>query len=109
MILHITHRDQWQAALQAEVYYADSLLTEGFIHCSTPEQVVATANRFYEGQDSLVLLCIAPDRVTAEIKYEPADGQLFPHIYGALNVDAIVNVVDFPSNSDGSFTLPADF
>ncbi len=109
MILHITHQDQWQQALQTELYYADSLLTEGFIHCSAPEQIVGVANRFYRGQDSLVLLCIDPDRVTAAIKYEAVDGQVFPHLYGALNLDAVINVLDFPVNPDGIFTLPADF
>lgn len=108
MILHITHQDHWQQAQQIEIYQAESLITEGFIHCSQPEQVVWVANRFYRGQSSLVLLCIDPDLVEAEIKYETADEQLFPHIYGAINLDAIVDVLDFPPNPDGSFSLPRE-
>jgi uncharacterized protein (DUF952 family) len=108
MILHITHQDRWQQAQQIEIYQADSLITEGFIHCSHPEQVIGVADRFYRGQDSLVLLCINPDLVEANIKYEAADGQIFPHVYGALNLDAIVDVLDFPPNPDGSFSLPKE-
>ncbi|MBE9009941.1 DUF952 domain-containing protein [Pseudanabaenaceae cyanobacterium LEGE 13415] len=107
MLLHITERDRAIAAKQSGTYRADSLDTEGFIHCSTPDQVIWVANQFYRGQSSLVLLVIDVDRVRAEVKYDPVEGVgVFPHIYGELNADAIVQVIDFPPNSDGSFTLP---
>lgn len=105
MILHIVDRHR---VPQSGSYRADSLDTEGFIHCSTPHQVVWVANQFYRRQPSLVLLVIDPDRVDAEIKYETVEGiGDFPHVYGELNTDAIVNIIDFPPNSDGSFTLPS--
>lgn len=104
MILHITERER---VPRSGDYRADSLDTEGFIHCSTSDQVVWVANKFYRGKSGLVLLVIEVDRVHAEVKYEPVEGVGdFPHIYGALNADAIVNVIDFPPNSDGSFNLP---
>ncbi|MBW4440794.1 MAG: DUF952 domain-containing protein [Plectolyngbya sp. WJT66-NPBG17] len=107
MLLHITERDR---VPQSGVYRADSLDTEGFIHCSTRDQVVWVANQFYRGNTSLVLLVIDPDRVHAEIKYETVEGVGdFPHIYGELNADAIVQVVDFPPNADDSFNLPNEF
>ena len=104
MILHITERDRVPAS---GFYRTESLDTEGFIHCSTADQIVRTANKFYRGKSSLVLLVIDPDRVQAEVKYEAVEGVgIFPHIYGELNVDAIVQMIDFPSNPDGSFALP---
>lgn len=107
MILHITERSHATAAQQSGTYRADSLDTEGFIHCSTPDQVVWVANQFYRGQSGLVLLVIDVDRVQADVKYELVEGVgNFPHIYGELDADAIVDVIDFPPNSDGSFTLP---
>ena len=106
---HITTRAQWQQAQRAGSYRADTLDTEGFIHCSTPAQVVRVANALFHAQAGLVLLCIAPEKLQAELRYEsPAPGatELFPHLYGPLNLDAVVEVVDFPLRADGSFTLP---
>lgn len=110
LILHITSRTQWAGAKITGFYQADSLNSEGFIHCSTPEQVLGPANALYRGRKGLVLLCIDPNRVQAEIVYEDCydTGQAFPHIYGSLNVDAVVNVVDFPPGEDGFFSLPAE-
>lgn len=110
MLLHITDRNAARSAQQAGTYRADSLETEGFIHCSSLNQVVWVANQFYRGKTSLVLLVIDPDRVHAEIKYEAVEGVgAFPHLYGELNADAIVQVVDFPPNADGLFSLPKQF
>ncbi len=107
MILHITDRERALAAQRSGSYRTDSLDTEGFIHCSTADQLVWAANKFYRRQASLVVLVIDPDRVAAEIKYEAVAGVgTFPHIYGELNADAIVQIIDFPPNADGSFTLP---
>lgn len=102
-ILHITTPADWQAALEAGIYGADSLETEGFIHCSTAQQIVATANRFYAGQSDLLLLHIDPQALAAELRWEMADGQDFPHIYGPINLDAVVEVEAFNPDADGSF------
>ena len=113
MIAHIVKRIEWQLAVGKGTYAPDSLLTEGFIHCSTLAQVVDTANRFYRGQDDLVVLCIEESRLNAELKYEAptmrhgeSAAALFPHLYGELNVDAVVRVVALPCKADGSFELP---
>jgi uncharacterized protein (DUF952 family) len=109
VILHITGLDAWAKARLVGTYRAESLDTEGFIHCSTPEQVIKVANTFFVGQQGLVLLYIEPDKVQPEIRYETADGnERFPHIYGALNLDAVLRVAEFESNEDGLFKLPAD-
>jgi uncharacterized protein (DUF952 family) len=108
LILHITPATQWQQAKQARIYRCDSLDVEGFIHCSTPEQIVAVANRFFSGQTGLLLLCINSERVQAEIRYEEIEtGERFPHIYGALNLDAVERVLPFEPDASGNFTLPA--
>jgi uncharacterized protein (DUF952 family) len=117
MILHITTRTDWNAALLAGKYAAPSLVKEGFIHCSTIEQVTDTASIFFKGHKGLALLCIDETKLAAELKYEaPAGGgahdssvgERFPHVYGPINLNAVIKVVDFPPNSDGSFTLPGD-
>lgn len=97
MIYHLTPRHTWQQAQEAGVYTADSLASEGFIHFSTANQVVATANRFYRRQPDLVLLIVDPLKLTAELVYEESEpGQFFPHLYGPLNLDAVLAVYDFP-------------
>jgi uncharacterized protein (DUF952 family) len=108
VIYHITPRIEWEAARVAGTYAADSLSTEGYIHCSTAEQVIGTADRLFKGRADLVLLCIAIARVKAEIRYEnlEAGSSLFPHVYGALDARSIIAVHNFPSRSDGGFDLP---
>lgn len=109
-ILHITTQTAWQAAQQAGEYIAPSLDTEGFIHCSTADQVVAVAERFYAGQRGLVLLILDSSRVRPQVKYEPgADkpDELFPHVYGPINLDAVTRVADFAPDSKGNWILPA--
>jgi uncharacterized protein (DUF952 family) len=113
-IYHITERESWAAAQAVGEYVAESLAVQGFIHASTREQVIETANLFYRGQDGLVVLCIDPSRLTAPLKREAAsnagqrdDAGLFPHIYGPLNLDAVTRVVEFPCRVDGTFEFPA--
>ncbi|WP_026732794.1 DUF952 domain-containing protein [Fischerella sp. PCC 9605] len=105
-ILHITRGEKWKQAQLAGMYRADSLDSEGFIHCSTPKQIIKVANNFFANQKGLVLLFIDSDQVKAEIRYEAAEvDELFPHIYGALNIDAVFKFVDFNPGKDGFFQM----
>lgn len=109
LLLHITPKSAWEAAQRDGFYTAPSLETEGFIHCSTPAQVVATAQRFYAGQRGLVLLILDSERIQPEVKYEAGTDkpdELFPHVYGRINLEAVMRVVDFAPDSDGNWVLP---
>ena len=109
VILHITKRQQWEEAKPIGFYYSSTLETEGFIHCSKSTQIVKVANKFFTNQKELVLLFIDSDQVQAEIRYEPAEiGELFPHVYGELNIDAVYQVIDFEAGEDGLFELPQE-
>jgi uncharacterized protein (DUF952 family) len=94
-ILHITPRAKWDQAAPRGEYRGDTLATEGFIHCSTPEQLPWVVEKFYKGQTGLVVLRIDPEMLKAALNWEnPHDASnLFPHIYGPLNADAVVEVV----------------
>jgi uncharacterized protein (DUF952 family) len=114
-ILHLASNEAWLAAAKSGVYHAESLSTEGFIHCSTRSQIVGVANTFYRGHQGLVLLVIDPSKLEPALKWEPpaepepthaSEGELFPHIYGRLNLDAVVVVLPFEPEPDGSFCLP---
>jgi uncharacterized protein (DUF952 family) len=106
IILHITQHDQWQQAKRSGFYRGDTLDSEGFIHCSTPQQIIKVANTFFKGEKGLVLLCIESDKIKAEIKYEGVEEDYYPHIYGPLNIDAVIQVLDFEPGEDGKFELP---
>lgn len=113
-IVHLCRRADWLAALDSGAdYCAASLAGEGFIHASRPEQVAAVASAFYRGQTDLVLLWIDPNRLQAEIRWEPGippqpgsapvNEQVFPHVYGPINLDAVLTVTGFAPHADGTF------
>lgn len=111
-IFHITTRTQWQAAQQAGRYFPQLPEGDPFVHCSTAEQVLRVAERFYKGQSGLVLLVIDPQRLAAELKWEAPSDEIastterFPHIYGPINLEAVVRVLDFEAGANGKFSLP---
>ena len=107
MILHFCPRADWLAARAAGEYTADTLATEGFIHCSTAEQVHRPATRLHRGRNDLVLLEIDESRLAEPPRYEadPA-GERFPHVYGPIPLAAVVAVHAFPAEPDGTFALP---
>ena len=117
LIYHIISRTDWESAQQSGEYRAESLASEGFIHCSTEEQVAPVANTFYPAQKGLLLLVIDPDRLSAPLQWDPpahpapeaASTSLhgeFPHIYGALNLHAVIETREFEPDSKGIFTFP---
>jgi uncharacterized protein (DUF952 family) len=106
-ILHICPADDWNKAITDGLYRATSLATEGFIHCSKPEQILDVANRYFPGVGGLVLLWLDPGKLTAELRYEISEGDVYPHVYGPLNLEAVFAVTKISPESDGVFrTLP---
>ena len=103
MIVHLCSLPAWEAAQRAGEYRADSLESQGFIHASRPEQVLAVANAFYLEMANPLLLWIDDTRLCPEIRWELADGQLFPHLYGPLNLEAVVAVTPLERDPDGVF------
>lgn len=109
-VFHLATRAAWQEAQRLRSYRPASLSSEGFIHCSTPAQLLGVANSLYRGRHDLVLLVIDVARLTAPVRYEDcyASGQAYPHLYGPLNLEAVIAVYDFPPQADGTFRLPDD-
>lgn len=93
LIYHIVPAADW-ASQEAQVEYrAGSLATEGFIHLSEASQVAGTLHRYYRGVPDLLLLHVAVDKLVHTLLYEESTNQeLFPHLYGPLNKDAIVRI-----------------
>ena len=113
-IYHIARCADWDQALAIGSYTVSSvdktLDEEGFIHASQASQVTGTANKFYRGvTGDLLVLVIDPDLVRAEVRYEDVPGAElpFPHIYGPLNPDAVLDTRPLIPGPDGSFTFTA--
>ncbi len=91
MIFHITIHADWEVAASAAEYPAASLETEGFVHCSTGAQVLATTERWFPPDADLVLLELDEARTASPFDWpEVYPGQRFPHLLGPLTADAVV-------------------
>ncbi len=107
IILHALLKTEWESAKKRGTYGEDSLKKFGFIHCSPIDYMPLVANYHFKNTRGLVLLCIDDQKVKAEIKWEDHDGfgRFYPHIYGLLNFDAIVDVIPFEPNAEGDYYL----
>jgi len=93
-IYHITSQEEWAKAKTKNEYLPKNYDQDGFIHCSIEKQVPGVLERFYKNQTGLVKLKIEKEKVQRPVLYELAHDvdELFPHIYGALNIDSVVAV-----------------
>ncbi|MFS8100302.1 DUF952 domain-containing protein [Lentzea alba] len=105
MLLHIISKADWAAAQSVG---AISPVGEEFVHCSDRGVVHVTAGKFFHGQSGLLLVVIDPKLLDVPVRWEavPDSPLWFPHVYGPIPVEAVVEVHDFPGLPDGSFVLP---
>ena len=98
----------WSDAMRAGAFKGAPVdLADGYIHFSTQEQLSETLKRHFGGQSGLVLIEVDAARLGDMLKWEPSrGGALFPHLYGELEFDAVISVIDLPLRSDGSHTIP---
>ena len=81
---------------------------DGFIHFSTAEQVAETARRHFAGEHDLVLVSVDPAALGERLRFEPSrGGALFPHLYGPLELAAVIRVETLPLVADGRHVLRA--
>jgi uncharacterized protein (DUF952 family) len=115
LICHITTRAAWAAAQPKGEFLPPEFSAHGFVHCSTPEQVVLVVNAFFAGRNDLTMLMIDTARLKSEVIWEDAHAEgripefaqysVFPHVYGPINLDAVVRTVDLEPTSTGTFVL----
>jgi len=94
MIYHIVTPEYWAQFEYAPAYKSETLDAETFIHCSTQTQIAGVLERYYSGVDNLFLMQIDETKLTSPLLYEPAPNgtELFPHVYGPINSEAIVEI-----------------
>jgi uncharacterized protein (DUF952 family) len=104
-IYHILPPSVWQAESD-QPYEAESLKTEGFIHCSNREQVARVANLFYGAAGELLVVCINADVLGDRLRNEdPGVGETFPHVYGPIERSAVLAVRPLQRGPEGQWVF----
>ena len=105
-VFHIAVAAEWAEATTA--YRPGRFDEDGFIHCSTASQVMKVARARFRGRTDLVLLRIDPEAVDREVRFENLEGgeELYPHIYGELELSAITGIEPLAVGGDGEFITP---
>lgn len=93
-IYHITTQAQWNAANEKGYYESPSLKDEGFIHCSEERQIPDVLNRYFSDKSHLLKLTIDTEKLSSQLIYDWSNAieDTFPHIYGPINLEAIINI-----------------
>jgi release factor glutamine methyltransferase len=105
LIVHLCQDNDWLEAREKGVFRSKSLDQQGFIHCSAPDQILQVANHFYKAIPGLVLLWVDPQKVISEIRWEATEGSFYPHVYGPINLEAVISVMDFKPDDDGIYRV----
>ena len=107
-IYKICPASAWREAERQGVYWgsADDI-RDGFIHFSANSQVAETAEKHFAGQTGLLLIAVDADALGDELRWEPSrNEELFPHLYGELDLGAVTAILDMRARSDGYHDIP---
>ena len=105
-IFHLVIPARWEKALIEGYYRPDSLKTEGFIHCSTWDQLLESAEIHFPKEDQLVVTYIIEKHVRKDLKWEPGrNGVDFPHLYCQFPFGAVETTRMLIRNAQGKFEL----
>ena len=92
-IYHVVLPAVWERFKGKPSYQPDSLATEGFIHCSYASQLEGVLERYYSRVAKVLILTIDTDKLLSKlVKEASTNNELFPHIYGRLNINSVVDV-----------------
>jgi len=94
LIYHILLPETWERVRGKSSYEAESLTEEGFIHCSYADQIEGVLARYYSDAAEVVILTLDADRLTSRLVIEPStNNEQYPHVYGPIDLDAVVEAV----------------
>ncbi len=100
-IYHIVLPEVWETFKDEELYEAESLATEGFIHCSFEGQLEGVLGRYYQGVEKVLIMEIETDNLTSKLVNEPStNNEVYPHIYGKINKNSIVVIKEKKLSTD---------
>lgn len=93
MIYHIVTPEVWENFKDRDFYEAESLQTEGFIHCSFREQLETVLQRYYANAEKVLVLEIDTEKLSSKLINESStNNEIYPHIYGKINSEAIIKI-----------------
>jgi uncharacterized protein (DUF952 family) len=105
-IVHALPESDWETVRETGAHRPPSLDAQGFVHCSKPGQIAAVADTNFAGRDDLCLLVLDEDRIDAPVRYEATEtASAYPHVYGPLEREWVVEAHEFPRDETG-FRLP---
>ena len=106
-LYQLIHETDWDVARPTGEVKPASLCEEGYIHCfGSKEQLERAANRFYPGQRGMMVLELDTAMISSPLKHEPnRSGEIYPRIYGPLNVEAVVRVQEMSIDDAGRLYL----
>jgi uncharacterized protein (DUF952 family) len=108
-VFHLTTAEAWARAQHDGELVPAGFADEGFVHCSTLEQLVGTIQRHFPHAASLVLLELAPEPVAADLRWEESrPGERYPHLYRPLRATDVHTAWEWQRGPDGGVELPAD-
>jgi uncharacterized protein (DUF952 family) len=107
-IYKICSASAWREAERLGIFRGSTDdLRDGFIHFSTPLQLAETARKHFSGQSGLFLVAVDTDALGDSLRWEPSrNDELFPHLYGELDLGAVTAVLELRTRSDGSHDIP---
>ena len=101
MIFHLATTDEWAVAQASGVVAPPSLATEGFVHCSTDDQLRSTIERHFAGVDELVLLRLDPASFADDLRWEESrPGETYPHVYRGIALGEVLEVIPWRRGAD---------
>jgi uncharacterized protein (DUF952 family) len=104
VLYHAATTEDWEARSD-DHYQPAQFADEGFVHASSAGQLLGTLHKHYPGRQDLILLTIDPARLSVEVIWEDlyGTGTDFPHLYGPVNLDAVLDATPLPCDADGRF------
>lgn len=105
MIIYSATHDEWDRIKDKKSFVSDDYDKEGFIHCCYPKQCTWVLNKHYKKDKSVLLLAIDPELLTGRLVVEDTSGrgEGFPHVYGEINRDSVVKVIEIRQHDDGKY------
>jgi uncharacterized protein (DUF952 family) len=105
VIYHLTPAEYFKSLPADKPYLPREFDRDGYIHCTKGEErLLLVADTLYRRvPGDFLALVIDESKITSPVKYENVGGIMFPHIYGALNREAIVRVISMGRRADGTF------
>lgn len=107
LFFHIAQKQEWIKSFDLKSYGKHLVNKDSFIHCCEFDQILDVANKNLKNiEDDFVVLCIDAERLTSEIKYEKSKNDTyFYHVYGPINMDCVIDAIDFKKNKLGNFFM----